>query len=342
MNKLILIGNGFDLSHAIKTSYVDYANYICSNAIDKYIEHKSYRDDIIEIHERHNIRRHYQPVWSHQGLEGRYRLAELQKDPTYITVKIKNNLFKELLDDIEHKNWCDIEQLYFDRLMSCDANDIDRLQDDFENIRKTLIQYLRFCTTQNYTSKYLDILTEPCYQDDLNTQMNDFLICSFNYTDTIQHYYKKLLETKNVQLIYMHGDLQKKYGDPILGYGCKDTDYKMLASTKGEKYLHYMKSCLYSDEDNYQVLKKFLDDSDYEVLIIGMSLGLTDQNLLREIFNHRNNQYIKIAQYINKDGNSDFNSKVIKLGSLIKNIDNVRAKVVPKKYCPVIPNKISK
>ena len=48
MNRLILIGNGFDLAHGMKTRYYDFILFYLRNAF-KSSHEKIYNDDLIEV-----------------------------------------------------------------------------------------------------------------------------------------------------------------------------------------------------------------------------------------------------------------------------------------------------
>jgi hypothetical protein len=49
MNRLIIIGNGFDLAHGLKTSFNDFiSDYFC-NAINSFFTNGSYSDILLEI-----------------------------------------------------------------------------------------------------------------------------------------------------------------------------------------------------------------------------------------------------------------------------------------------------
>ena len=49
MNRIILIGNGFDLAHGLKTSYNDFIKWYLSQALFKSVENKIYEDELILI-----------------------------------------------------------------------------------------------------------------------------------------------------------------------------------------------------------------------------------------------------------------------------------------------------
>ena len=49
MKRLILIGNGFDLSHGYKTSYINFIeDYLC-NALNIFIEGHCFEDQLLTI-----------------------------------------------------------------------------------------------------------------------------------------------------------------------------------------------------------------------------------------------------------------------------------------------------
>ncbi len=86
-NKLIIIGNGFDLAHNLKTDYVSFI---------KDIEHESY------------------------GLFSKNKYKDLIVLDTYSS---KNNrLLKILIDNFKDGNWSDIEATYFTILNNYNSN----------------------------------------------------------------------------------------------------------------------------------------------------------------------------------------------------------------------------
>ncbi|TKC64050.1 hypothetical protein FBD94_06835 [Pedobacter hiemivivus] len=50
MNRLILLGNGFDLAHDMKTSYNDFILDYMIKCLTQAHEKKSYTDEIFKIH----------------------------------------------------------------------------------------------------------------------------------------------------------------------------------------------------------------------------------------------------------------------------------------------------
>lgn len=122
MYNLILIGNGFDLAHNLKTSYRDFLNQLDKNAWNNPSQFSDIlKDGLIDALIRKDLRRN-QKVY-------------------------KNEFIQHLLDLGYLSNWSDIEYQYF-ILINNAANSsnstqrIKKINDDFEQIKKYLRIYL--------------------------------------------------------------------------------------------------------------------------------------------------------------------------------------------------------
>lgn len=49
MNRLILLGNGFDLAHGMKTSYNDFILWYIKSAFQSALEKNDYADELMNI-----------------------------------------------------------------------------------------------------------------------------------------------------------------------------------------------------------------------------------------------------------------------------------------------------
>ena len=49
MKRLVLVGNGFDLSHGYKTSYSDFIQYYLCNALNYFISGNCHDDKLLRI-----------------------------------------------------------------------------------------------------------------------------------------------------------------------------------------------------------------------------------------------------------------------------------------------------
>jgi len=49
MNRLVLIGNGFDLAHGLKTRYKDFITNYLRKALEQFLSGDMYEDDLLEL-----------------------------------------------------------------------------------------------------------------------------------------------------------------------------------------------------------------------------------------------------------------------------------------------------
>lgn len=147
MNRIILIGNGFDLAHGMQTSYGAFINDYWGNkrkeVLDKKYYNKTYQDDNIII-ERVPSLSYYEAA---KG-ESEYKslLTSLNYNKAYIKYQ---NKFLEILTEKNYSlNWVDIENEYYSLLkksykdFSRPKYYINNLNKDFKSIENLLEEYL--------------------------------------------------------------------------------------------------------------------------------------------------------------------------------------------------------
>jgi hypothetical protein len=161
MNRIILIGNGFDLAHELKTSYKDF--------IDDFWEKQSidYNNNATSI----------EGMKAFNKKNIFFEFAEMPSVPItkdfYKTKKInfKNNFLEIITKEKDKKNWVDIEEQYNKHLQEI-ANGskearkywrIDWLNRDFERIKNALENYLNEIIIANANNKYNAIILNKIY-----------------------------------------------------------------------------------------------------------------------------------------------------------------------------------
>ncbi|MGB7529238.1 AbiH family protein [Sphingobacterium cellulitidis] len=181
MNRLILLGNGFDLAHGLKTSYKDFIFWYldeCFNNAGIYANGYFYNDELIRVEVLEHYRLmdlaknagdlgisrylnnnkilklylDYDPKWNYVSSTNieKYRyISEISAHH----VSFNSNFFKLLIDTCLDCGWVDIEQEYFQLLKSYKDNDgkfesekVRFLNKEFEYLKKRLEEYL---TLQN-------------------------------------------------------------------------------------------------------------------------------------------------------------------------------------------------
>jgi len=221
MNNLFIIGNGFDLAHELKTSYLDFMQ----NLIERCIKKESNIIKGISI-----------PTVS---VGRKFSLSQIntivQSQPSCTT----SLLIRRLLQNMALNNWCDIEHKYFDLLSSVkntsntDYRDIKTLNSDFEQLKKELISYLSTQQCKNALESYKNIFGKLANKNSL--------ILNFNYTDTIRLYEKEISEA---QIINIHGKLGDINNPIIFGYAANDEENNILIDKNDNEYLRNIKNLL--------------------------------------------------------------------------------------------------
>jgi hypothetical protein len=133
MNRIILIGNGFDLAHGLKTSY--------RNFIDDY-----WQKAIKNIISRESIKKfYYDDENIHFSVSSNKRIEDFY-DPVVFrhNIRYKNDFLRTITEQC-YSNWVDIEEEYFTQLkyiIKTNGDTIKKLNDDFDKIKKALEAYL--------------------------------------------------------------------------------------------------------------------------------------------------------------------------------------------------------
>jgi len=114
MNKLFLIGNGFDLAHQMKTSYSDFLLGYINNAIRSCLDSNSnkYEDELIILG---------QPYTDQPTINSLKDFKKALLDGT-IKMRCKHYFFNSLITDYIEYKWVDIEYEYFLELLKIYPN----------------------------------------------------------------------------------------------------------------------------------------------------------------------------------------------------------------------------
>ena len=349
MNSVILIGNGFDLAHGLKTSYRDF--------IDDYWEKKL--PLVINAYNKKELKtasfEDYNNMYNYEyedeeiiiGIE-KYRetilytdalnnLTGYEKLKSFISPLGKysgiNNLhFKNaFLGQISYKRqlkyWVDIEIEYYHELINClnnkrEGRGIERLNQEFLFVQNKLEEYLllqmqkEIKTIENIENNLKSILQVYLANKKFAKADNyTVLFLNFNYTNTLS-LYSDLISEKDlgIKFINIHGEINNKNNPIIFGYGDEvDENYRPIENLNDNKYLENIKSFKYSDTDNYQNMLSFINSYKYEINILGHSCGISDRTLLNTLFENENCKSIKIFYHKKEDSTDNY-------GDIYKNI----------------------
>ena len=352
MNRLILIGNGFDLAHGLKTSYKDFiTDYFC-NAIDVFFENNKYADEFIEIRCKYVT-----------GADDNYKTFEdvkkfitlYSQDDKAAKINFKCGFLKRLFEKTHVENWVNIESEYFHYLNSLLKNGITNhtekyiheFNNNFEILKTQLSVYLYKAINNEHkrVSPYrFDRLfcghyaLEPYTEND--HEIYNLMILNFNYTWLAEQYMGSItgnfnrrnpkFKNDNLQYNFIHGELNNPENPIIFGFGDEyDAEYQKFEHLQNNELFRHVKSFAYFKTENYQNLIRFMEMDEFEVGIAGHSCGLSDRTLLKHIFEHEKCKHIKIFHHKRKDGTTNYTELTYEIARHFTDKKKMREKIIP-------------
>ena len=339
MNKLVIIGNGFDLAHGLKTSYKDFILWEINEAFKQKSRHLENALFVIEspyfdLEMANSVPFQFKTISEYFDFLDKH--AHQKVEPIYTYPFIKS------IFEFSKENWVDIEREYFIKLVDINflpigeklrLERVSELNNSIDLIKTEFEKYLLGISSDNY---FVDEIDELLESDIILNSQYEIHVLNFNYTDTIETYISRsLIENKAVDSInYIHGKLADKNNPIIFGYGDEtDKNYEKIEELYENKYLKHMKSFAYLQTPNYKNLFEFLDKKDepFEVHIMGHSCGLSDRLLFTHILEHPNLHSVKIYYYEREDGTNDFFEKTQELSRYFRKDEKhkMRKVIVP-------------
>lgn len=365
MNRIVLIGNGFDLAHGLKTSYKHFICWYWKQWGHRLLNGLSKKEAdglcSFTINEGLNV-----PNWA-SAFQGWYfkrgnpfipwddtdAFSEAIKDRklcefTFISPLLQR-IWKQFL-----LGWVDVENEYFSLLteekMSMDKGfvlpDYTELNSHLDILRNHLIQYL-LSESEKGTPEIAEIkekIYRPLKEREISVAFknlldkstlgdvdpNAIMLLNFNYTKTPEQYVAK---SSKVQVNYIHGKLDNPES-VIFGYGDElDDSFKKLQSMNNNECLRHIKSIRYLESENYRKMLEFIEADTFQVVIMGHSCGNSDRTLLNTLFEHKNCISIKPYFYKKEDGTDNYLELVQNISRNFTDMKLMRDRVVNKTYC---------
>lgn len=364
MNRIILIGNGFDLAHGLKTSYADFIDWYWKEWGKRLLHgHGKIEEDrlcLFELKDATNVISWYL-VWQGYYYKRKNLLipwderevVELAKqDSNLCGFSIKSGFFSEVCKDIENKGWVDIENVYYSYLSS-GVIEPKVINDDLDYLRGKLVEYLLHIqkTKVMLKNEIRMKMKEPFHKPDIavgamvqfpdikvrfdsnnsNASLSPkrYFLLNFNYTTLADLY---LFDNRRAAT-HIHGELSNP-NSVIFGYGDElDENYKSIMNKNDNEYLRNIKSVKYLESSNYRHLLEFIESAPYQIYLMGHSCGNSDRTLLNTLFEHKNCVSIKPFYYIKKDGTDNYLELVQNISRNFTDMKLMRDRVVNKEFC---------
>lgn len=323
MNRIILIGNGFDLAHGLPTSYGNFIDWYWEQwKIHLENNNQTYTESpLLKFHNRSGENISYFIDRKIKHLTGRdIGFALMENDYSFSVEACP--LLEEICTSIETKGWVDIENIYYNLLVKCsNDNDVEGLQFlniQFARLQELLCEYLTSIPKKNFkvNERIRDIIYSPINPNDVSVGGKQHIIdhakywaeCNdMDFEDKMNVYKKALNLTgiNNVNNIYYSREKNKQLSEADLYQTPVNYNAILLPDNIMVLNFNYTKlACNYIEEDGecFKInnIHGELDMPDSVIFGYGDDL---DENY-KKISNLNDNRYLtnfKSIKYLESD-----------------------------------------
>ncbi|MBR3876589.1 MAG: hypothetical protein IKJ23_00175 [Bacteroidaceae bacterium] len=248
MNRIIIVGNGFDLAHGLKTKYEDFINWYwkqCGYNL-LHCSEKEMSDGLcsFKVKDRENAFSWAMAFqgWRYQRDNPFVKWNEIDalnaavNDRDYCDFSIMSPLFQRICKQMS-LGWVDIENEYYSMLVECKGkkDELEKLNKDFAVIQRLLIEYLLSVQLADIDKSYFKLISAyffaPFQAKDIsvkaNDKWNDFLKKRFGDSDLIDNIklYKPFDAKERVKKVH---EFKNAYKDQIESMGVESIDGDVL------------------------------------------------------------------------------------------------------------------
>ena len=110
MNKVVIIGNGFDLAHGLETKYLDFILWYINYVVNSLISNLTFEDTLIKASMQYRT----EPPNTFKSLK---EFQDFRTLHNRITFEIKYDFMNRILNLYGNPNWIDIESKYYESLI---------------------------------------------------------------------------------------------------------------------------------------------------------------------------------------------------------------------------------
>ena len=315
MGNVLVIGNGYDLAHGMKTRYSDFVDFVVASKNVKNKDSEFYKivDDNCFVRYFIKYRDDYYPQnWCDFESTMRYIVDQVN----LFFTNLPNNINKDYrfnasdisvaqLKIIKCFGFANVElklvqPRYFEPALGVKwENVVLKMREELDALRRALHIYLNEIApliSEDFDGKVYDQIKE----------INPEIIISFNYTDTPA----RLYEISRGNIRYVHGNLLD--GNIVLGYEDNDEeDHKFIFF---KKYFQRVQNRTERIND-----LDFSHIKDCVIHFYGLSMDLTDGEIIRDIFKQ---DVPFVIYYLNQ---TDYESKLVNLIKIIGKRDFIES-----------------
>ena len=188
MNRLVIIGNGFDMAHGLKTSYMDFISWYWDQRIAAFVSNITdvSEDSLCKLIIKDKA---YFSSWSVFAFNNSYFSKDIHCQSKYsgneVIQYIKDNpnifsieccpFFETILRSIETKGWVDIENDYY-QLLNKGIDDLDcgytisELNEQLSFLKDKLVEYLHIIRIESIRNDLHDAMIDFFDPADFSTE----------------------------------------------------------------------------------------------------------------------------------------------------------------------------
>ena len=316
MNRIIIIGNGFDLAHQLATKYEDFINWYWedrgSYLVGSFSNHIDDGLCSFKLKEEVGLAGwYYVWGWYYRISPRDYSLRELvehaKSDTKVCNFEMHSIFFTEICKSIEEKGWVDIEAEYYRMLNSVYLSSPQKLNEEFAIVRTKLIEYLTSVQDSNINDSIVNQATRDCMMAPFcaneisiegRAKWNEFLKCRIEdeYLSDIIKLYEKSNVRERVADI---SNFKKKWQDQIDNDGIETVNEELPSAMLYPDRImllnfNYTKTAnmyMPADEHHFPInhIHGHLDNPDSVIFGYGDELD----NKYQEISSLNNNELLK-------------------------------------------------
>lgn len=338
--KILLIGNGFDLAHGLKTRYTDFLEFVkevknSNEGNDQYLEEcKDLINENVWIIYFLNVYEERVKEGKENWIDFEMEISEKIKTMDSFSKRIKHCLDKHLSGSIERDEWTSLNILLkaisneWGPISSVNINQIKVIKNRLLTDLNRMIRCLEIYLSKETEDKFIDKIP-------LFNELSIDHVLSFNYTNT----FEKIYGNEDIEYDYIHGKARFKSDidqcnlvlgiDEYLSDEEKDKNLEFIQFKKFYQRIYKQTGSHYKDWIYYD---RFYDPN-VTLYVYGHSLDITDKDILKELIL---NEYISTTIYYhNQESLQQLITNLVKIigeENLIHYTGGEQAKICFKEY----------
>ena len=317
MNRLVIIGNGFDLAHGLKTSYMDFINWYWEQRVISFVNNvtRVSEDCLCRITIKEDselsswsnfiyINSNFKNIYGNRKYSGSEIIKEIRDTPKDFTFECCP-LLNSMLESIDTKCWVDIENDYYKTLKTALS------KKNFGFSAKKLNEQLLY--VKNKLVDYLNDISIPYRDDNIHNKMIELFDPKDFSGDGKQKAFKSIgYHFEDIEEI-SNPETRKKYVPQsimLLSFNYTDTAKHYNNFNLTHNYIHGELSKPeeiifgYGDELDKDY-KELLDMNDNELLKYAKNVKYLETSHYRKMLNFINAGPFQVFIMGHSCGNSD-------------------------------------